>query len=79
VRVWAAHGLLWCWDDVAFVPVKDSLSDDAWRVREVALRVIARHRLVDTASRVADLQHDPSERVRTAAARALKRLAAAKT
>ena len=79
LRVWATRGLLWCWDDVAFVPVKDSLSDDAWRVREMALRVIARHRLVDTVSRVADLQHDPSERVRTAAARAVKRLAAAET
>lgn len=76
LRVWAARGLLWAWDDVALESVQAALTDDAWRVREMALKVVARHRLEDTLSTVAGLQEDPVGRVRRAAARALMRIAA---
>ncbi len=75
LRVWALRGLLWAWDDVALPSVKAALHDDAWRVREMALRVVARHRLEGAATTTADLQGDPNARVRAAAARALVRLA----
>jgi hypothetical protein len=74
MRVWATRGLLWAWDDVALPAVKVALSDEAWRVREVALKVVARHRLEDTLPTVADLREDPAARVRAAASRALHRL-----
>lgn len=76
LRVWALRGLLWAWDDVALPSVEAALHDDAWRVREMALRVVGRHRLEGTVAAVADLQDDPSARVRAAASRALIRLAA---
>jgi HEAT repeat protein len=77
MRVWALRGLLWAWDDVALPAVQAALTDDAWRVREMALKVVARHRLDDTFSTVVDLQEDPADRVRTAASRALMRLSTA--
>ena len=43
---------------------KAALNDDAWRVREMALKVVARHRLEDAPATVADLQQDPAARVR---------------
>lgn len=76
LRVWALRGLLWAWDDVALESVEASLHDDAWRVREMALKVVARHRLDDVLATVAALQDDPVARVRAAASRALIRLAA---
>ena len=76
LRVWAARGLLWAWDDMALPSVLGALTDEAWRVREMALRVVARHRLDDALTTVADLQEDPVPRVRAAASRALVRLAA---
>src|SRR3954453_11016234 len=76
LRVWALRGLLWAWDDVALRCVKAALNDDAWRVREMALRVVARHRLEDASATVVSLQQDPSARVRAAASRALTRLSA---
>ena len=75
LRVWAVRGLLWCWDDVALPALLDALHDDAWRVREGALRVVARHRLVDARDLVAELQEDDVPRVGAAAGRALVRLA----
>lgn len=76
LRVWAARGLLWAWDDVAFPAVEAALDDEAWRVREMALRVVARHRLDDALTAVAARQEDPVARVRAAAGRALVRLSA---
>jgi hypothetical protein len=76
LRVWAARGLLWAWDDVAFQAVQAALYDEAWRVREMALKVVARHELEDALSAVVDLQEDPVARVRRAASRALMRLSA---
>jgi hypothetical protein len=74
LRVWALRGLLWAWDDVALRAVEAALHDDAWRVREMALKVVARHRLEDPLTTVAGLEEDPVARVRAAASRALIRL-----
>lgn len=74
LRVWAARGLLWAWEDEALPAVMAALGDDAWRVREMAAKVVARHRLGDALSTVAGLQHDPTPRVRTAASRAVVQL-----
>lgn len=74
LRVWAARGLLWAWEDEALPSLLGALGDDAWRVREMAAKVVRRHRLGDALPLVADLQSDPSERVRAAARRAVMRL-----
>lgn len=74
LRVWAARGLLWAWDDTALPSVTAALGDDAWRVREMAAKVVARHRLGDALPIVADLREDPIPRVRVAADRAVVRL-----
>lgn len=74
LRVWALRGLLWAWDDVALLSTEAALHDDAWRVREMALKVVARHRLVDALTTVAGLQEDPVASVRAAASRAVTRL-----
>lgn len=72
LRVWAARGLLWAWDDDALPSILVALVDDSWRVREMALKVVARHRLGDAQPVVADLRRDGNLRVRTAAERALR-------
>ncbi len=74
LRVWAARGLLWAWDDAAMPALLDALSDEAWRVREMAAKTVRRHRLDDALSLVSDLRDDPVARVRVAAERALVRL-----
>ena len=76
MRVWAARGLLWAWDDAALPAILRALDDEAWRVREMALKVIARHRLGDALAAAADLRADPVARVRTAAYRAVTMLTA---
>lgn len=76
-RVWAARGLLWVWDDVALPAVLSALDDDAWRVREMALKVVARHGLDEALDRAVVAQtKDPVARVRAAATRAVMRLTA---
>jgi len=80
-RVWATRGLLWALDPstagdrgVAAALVT-ALHDPAWRVREKAAQVVARH-LVDAA--LADVvvlrDSDPVPRVRAAAERCVQRL-----
>ena len=76
-RVWAMRGLLWAWDPRATDFVREALRDDAWRVREMAAKVVARHLVGDAHAEVAACRHDPVERVRMAAERALVRLTAA--
>lgn len=71
LRVWGARGLLWVWDDRALDAVTLALADGSWRVREMALRVVARHGLGDAFDAVGALRHDQVLRVRAAAARAL--------
>jgi HEAT repeat len=48
-----------------------ALGDESWRVREMALKVIAKHDVPDPDSRVETLVHDPVSRVRNQAWRAL--------
>ncbi len=71
LRVWATRGLLWAWDDRATPAVCAALHDEAWRVREMAAKVVARHRVADALPVVAALHRDPVLRVRVAAQRAL--------
>lgn len=70
-RVWAARGLLHAWDGAATESIIGGCADEAWRVREMAARVIARHRVGDALDVVAELRTDPVPRVRAAAARAV--------
>ena len=76
LRVWAARGLLWAWDAAAIPELGVALADEAWRVREMALRVVARHRVGALLEPVADLREDHVPRVRAAAERALVLLTA---
>jgi HEAT repeats len=73
-RVWAARGLLWAWDDVAVDAIIAALRDEAWRVREMAAKVVARHLVGDALEVVAALREDPVPRVRAAAERAVVRI-----
>ena len=78
LRVWGARGLLWVWEDSATGAIYGALGDGAWRVREMAVKVVARHRLGDALSTVASLRDDPVSRVRAAASRAVTVLTAAR-
>ncbi|MDO8338469.1 MAG: hypothetical protein Q7T15_09480 [Microcella sp.] len=51
--------------------VASALGDEAWRVREMALKVVARHELVVDEAALVELLGDPVLRVRAQAARAL--------
>jgi HEAT repeat protein len=73
-RVWAARGLLWAWDGTALPALREALRDDAWRVREMAAKVVARNLVGDALPDVEPLRRDPVPRVRAAAARAVVRL-----
>ena len=75
LRVWAARGLMWQWDDRAEAAIMAALSDEEWRVREMA-KVVARHRVATALRAVEPLQQDPNARVRKAAQRAVLRLSA---
>jgi hypothetical protein len=77
LRVWAARALLYAWDDMARAAVVDALADDAWRVREMAAKVVARRLLGEALAAVAELRQDPVRRVRLAAERATAILTAA--
>jgi HEAT repeat protein len=74
LRVWSARGLLWAWEDEATEAIIAALCDDSWRVREMALKVVARHKLGDALPAVAQLQDDEVARVRATAVRALAAL-----
>jgi hypothetical protein len=75
-RVWAARGLLHAWNDVAVDAIVHATADEAWRVREMAAKVIARHRVGGAFAAAAALRDDPVPRVRLAAARAVIALTA---
>jgi hypothetical protein len=70
-RVWAARGLLHAWDDRAAGAIIIATADEAWRVREMAAKVIARHQVGDALDAVAGLRTDEIPRVRAAAERAV--------
>jgi HEAT repeat protein len=77
LRVWAARALLYAWDDSAQRAVLAALTDESWRVREMAAKVVARRQLGEALAAVAGLRSDPVPRVRAAAARAEMILTAA--
>jgi len=78
LRVWAARGLLWAWDDRATPVVEEAMTDPAWRVREMAAKVAAKHRLGDLLQPLERLRdHDPNHRVVAASERAIARIIAA--
>lgn len=70
-RVWAARSLLYVWDPSVTSAVVAALSDDAWRVREMAAKVCLRRELGEAGDALAILLDDPVPRVRAAACRAL--------
>ena len=74
LRVWGARGLLWNWDPSAVPAVQAALTDEAWRVREMGAKVVARHLVGEALPALGELVHDPVPRVRAAASRALRRL-----
>jgi hypothetical protein len=76
-RVWAARGLLYAWNQTAAAAVVAATSDEAWRVREMAAKVTARHRIGAGLDAVIRLRDDPVPRVRAAAGRAIVVLTAA--
>ena len=76
-RVWGARGLLHEWDPAATAAIISAAGDEAWRVREMAAKVIARHQVGDALTAVAALRDDEVARVRAAAARAVTVLTAA--
>jgi HEAT repeat protein len=75
-RSWGARGLLWAWDDAALPALRVALCDPAWRVREMAAKVVARNLVGDALDDVAPLRADPVRRVRIAATRAVAILTA---
>ncbi|HWM05277.1 MAG TPA: hypothetical protein VNP92_23305 [Actinophytocola sp.] len=76
LRVWGARGLLWAWEDSALDALCAAFSDEAWRVREMAAKVVARNLVGDALEAVAPLRDDPVLRVRVAATRAVATLTA---
>jgi HEAT repeats len=76
-RVWAARGLLHVWADDATPAIIAATTDESWRVREMAAKVIARHQVGDALAAVVALRDDPVLRVRAAADRAVMDLSAA--
>ncbi len=75
-RVWGARGLLCAWGDAAGTAVIRATADDAWRVREMVAKVVAKRRLGRAVPAMAALCDDPVPRVRRAAERALQMLVA---
>ena len=65
LRVWAARALLYAWDDMARAATLDALTDEAWRVREMAAKVVARRLLGEALAAVASLRRAGGARVRS--------------
>ena len=74
LRVWAARGLLWAYDASADQDIVTALRDEHWRVREMALKVVARHTIDEGLEEAARLQSDSVPRVAAAAHRAVRAL-----
>ena len=71
-RVWAVRGFLHCYDPTANVALKVALLDEAWRVREMALKVIARYAVDELFEDTLQLRTDEVQRVRIAAERTVR-------
>jgi hypothetical protein len=73
-RVWATRGLLWAWEPRATTALGIGLTDDAWRVREMAAKVARRHLVGDLIPRLTALHNDPVRRVRLVADDAVRQI-----
>jgi hypothetical protein len=73
-RTWALRAFLYVWEPWAEPAVVAACSDEHWRVREMAAKVMAARGPTSEASETAleGLLADPNPRVRAAAARALR-------
>lgn len=69
-ELWGVRTLLYVWDDSAAEAVASALDNQAWRVREMAARVVAA-RSLPLVTELSALLTDEVPRVRAAAARAL--------
>lgn len=76
LKVWAARGLLYAYDDSAAEAVMAALADEHWRVREMASKVCGRRRIEAALPRLAVLTRDPRPRVGRAAEAAIVRITA---
>jgi len=70
-RVWAARALRYVWSSRATDAVARALGDEAWRVREMAARVVADRELAEAVPQLVACAADDVPRVRAAAVRAL--------
>jgi len=70
-RVWGARALLYIWDDDAIPAVVAGLSDEAWRVAEMCLKVATRHEVAEAADKAVGLTRHELARVRGNAVRLL--------
>lgn len=71
VRVWAARAMLYAWAAEAAPAVVNGLADPAWRVREMAAKVVKLREVGEAGDALARLVGDVVVRVRLAAVRAL--------
>jgi hypothetical protein len=74
LRTWALRCFLYEWNDHATPDVITAADDEAWRVREMAFKVIARRLIGNAFDVTVAHQNDHVSRVRAAAERALGRL-----
>jgi HEAT repeat protein len=70
-RVWAARGLRYVWLPYAEPGVVAALPDPAWRVREMAAKVVTQRELGSAADALIPLLTDRTPRVQVAAIRAI--------
>lgn len=76
-KAWALRALLYAWQDRAAPAVLDAITDPSWRVRELAARVIGRHRIDAGLDALMSLVGDPIARVRRAGVKAREQLTSA--
>jgi HEAT repeat protein len=72
-ELWGARALMYVWHDSAGIAIKSGLTNQAWRVREMCLKVVAARELPFT-EQVVPMLTDEVGRVRAAAARALGKI-----
>jgi HEAT repeat protein len=78
-RVWALRALLYLWDETAGAVVLAACEDESWRVREMAAKVIGRHRLDEGLEPLAGLVNDPVARVAKTSRRAVETILGARS
>lgn len=69
-RTWGVRGLVYAWLPYASPGIVRALGDPHWRVREMAAKVVVRHRVADAAEALLALVGDEESRVQVSAIRA---------